>query len=107
MVRKRCRAFVAVLREQEIDRLARLVHGTIEIIPLAFNFDVGLVHSPTHPDGTFAPMKRLFQQGTVPDDPALDGGMVQEDPALFHQFFDMAIAQRIHEIPPHTHQNDV
>jgi len=30
-----CRLFIAVLREQKVNGLAGLIHGTIEVIPLA------------------------------------------------------------------------
>jgi transposase-like protein len=36
-------------------------------------------------------MERLFQGGTVFDDPALDGGVVDWDPALLHEFFAMPV----------------
>ena len=52
-------------------------------------------------------MERLLQQGTVLHDPALDGGVVDRHPALLQEFFDMAIAQGVRQIPPYTHQNDV
>ena len=52
-------------------------------------------------------MKRLFQLGTVFDDPALDRRVVDVDPTFLHEFFDMAIAQGIRHIPAHAHQNDI
>jgi hypothetical protein len=33
--------------QQEIDGVAGLVDGTVQILPLALNLDVGLVHAPT------------------------------------------------------------
>jgi site-specific DNA recombinase len=49
-------------------------------------------HAPAHPYRALAAMKRLFQQGTVFHDPALDGRVVDRDPTLLQQFFDMPIA---------------
>ena len=46
-------------------------------------------------------MKRLFHQGTVFHDPALDSRVVH-GPPLLHQFFDMPIAQGIGHIPAYT-----
>jgi hypothetical protein len=40
------RLFVPLLGAQKVDGLALLVHSTIEILPLAFDFHVGLVHTP-------------------------------------------------------------
>jgi hypothetical protein len=33
--------------------------------------------------------------------------VVDRDPTLLHEFFDMPIAQGIGHVPPHTHENDV
>ena len=52
-------------------------------------------------------MKCLFQLRTVFHDPALDGRVVDGYPTLLQEFFDMAIAQGVRQIPPYTYQNDV
>jgi hypothetical protein len=59
---------------------------------LPFDLDVGLVHPPTDPYRALAAMERLLQQGTVFHDPTLDGCVVDRDPTLLHEFFDMSIA---------------
>jgi hypothetical protein len=41
---------VALLYEQEIDGLAALIHGAIEIAPLPLRVDARLVHPPADPD---------------------------------------------------------
>ena len=64
-------------------------------------------HAPADPHRALTPVKRRCQQGPVLHDPALDGRVVDRHPALFQEFFDMAIAQRVRQIPPYTHQNDV
>src|SRR5262245_4275739 len=83
---------VPLLGEQKVNGLAGLVYRAIEIAPLPLHFDVRLVHAPTDPHRALAAMKRLFQQGTVFDHPALDGRVVDRDPTLLQQFFDMSIA---------------
>jgi len=35
--------------QEEVDRPARLIHGAIQMAPLAFHLDVGLVHPPADP----------------------------------------------------------
>src|SRR6266852_124864 len=72
-----------------------------------FDLDVRLVHAPTAPHGTLPAVARLFQLGTVCDDPALDGRMIDRDTPFFNQLFDMPIAQRVGHIPAHAHENDV
>ena len=37
------RSLVALLSQQEVNRLARLIHGAIEVIPLPFDLDIRLV----------------------------------------------------------------
>src|SRR6266704_5249653 len=54
---------VPVLREEEVDGLARLVDGAVEIIPLAFDLDVGFVHAPTHPHRALAPVDASSNKG--------------------------------------------
>ena len=98
---------VALFGQQEINRLACLIHGTIEVIPVTFDLDVGLVHPPTDPHRALTPVERLFQQGTVFHDPALDRRVVDRDPTLFQEFFDMTVAQGIRHIPAHAHEDDI
>jgi hypothetical protein len=49
--------FIAVLREQKVNRLALLIHRPIEIPPLPLDFDRGFVHTPTHPHRPLAAME--------------------------------------------------
>jgi hypothetical protein len=101
------RLCVPVLGQQKVNRLSMLIHGAIQVVPLPFHANIRLVHAPTHPHGALAAVKGVFQLRAVFDHPALDGGVVDWHPALLHQFFDLAIAQRVRDIPPYTHENDV
>ena len=83
---------IAVLRQQKVNGLAVLIHRTIEVVPLPFDLDIGLVHAPADPHRALPAMKRLFQQGTVFHHPALDRGVVDGHSTLLQQFFDMSIA---------------
>src|SRR5215470_13623239 len=98
---------VTFLGEEKVDGLTRFIDGAIEIAPLALHFDVGLVHPPTDPYRTLAPVKRLFQQRTIFDGPPVDGGVIDINPTFCHEFLDMACAERIRHIPPHPHENDL
>src|SRR4029077_9884655 len=55
---------VALLGKEKLNRLAVLVDGTIQISPLAFHSNIRLVHAPTDPHGTRAPMQGFLQQRT-------------------------------------------
>jgi hypothetical protein len=101
------RLLIAMLRAQTVHGLALLIHGTIEGVPPAFHLTLGLVHPPPDPPGTLPAMKRLFHQGTVWHDPALDRRGVDRDPTLLPQLFDMPIAQRGGDLPAHAPENAV
>ena len=56
------RGQVPVLAEEEFDRIANAVDGSVEVHPFASNFDVCLVHMPFAGHGSFAlvePFKQL------------------------------------------------
>src|SRR5439155_12825418 len=101
------RVLVAVLGEEKVNRLAMFVDGTIQILPLAFHPNIRFVHAPADVHGPFASMQRFFQQGAIFDDPSINGGVIQLHPAFFHEFFDVACAQGIRQIPPDAHENDL
>src|SRR5262245_6758663 len=98
---------ISVLGEQKVDGLPGRIHRSIQVSPLAFDPNGGLVQAPAAPDRALAAMEGLFQQGTVLHDPALDGRMVEQHPTLFHEFLHMPIAQGVRHIPPYTHQNNI
>src|SRR5713101_3680451 len=72
-----------------------------------FHPNICLIHAPAHPHWPCAPVKRFFQQGALFDHPAVDGGVIQLDPSFCHEFFDVARAQRVRQIPPDAHENDL
>src|SRR6266702_77639 len=55
---------IALFGQQDIDGLAGLIHGAIEVIPLPFDLDIRLVHAPADPHRTLPAMKCLFQLRT-------------------------------------------
>ena len=101
------RWLVSLLREEKVNRLAALIYGPIEIIPLALDLDVRLVHPPAAPHRVFAAMEGLFKPWGILQDPAVDRRMVDRYSALLPQFFQLAIAQGIGQVPPHAGQDDV
>jgi len=99
--------FIPVLCQEKVNRLALLIDRSIELPPLALHLDIGLVHPPVHPHRTLAPMKRLLELGALFDDPSINGGVIHLHPALLHEFFDVARAQRVRQVPTNPHENDL
>jgi hypothetical protein len=52
-------------------------------------------------------MPRLFSQGTVLHDPALDGGMGERHPPLCHPCFDMSRASGGGDRPAHAQEHEL
>jgi hypothetical protein len=48
--------------QQEIDRIAGLVHRAIQVLLLAAHLDVGFIHPPAPADRTFVLAKGLLEQ---------------------------------------------
>src|SRR5450759_4410895 len=96
-----------VAAEQEIDGVAMLVHGTIEIVPFGLNRYVGLIHTPGGANRLGEPSPALLELRDVARDPAEDRGMGNLDPALCHHLHQIAIREPIGDIPSHAQLNDV
>lgn len=58
-----CSRRVTVFAEEELNRVANTVYGTVEIHSLAAHLDIGFVQVPLASDGTLAPVEKLQQQG--------------------------------------------
>src|SRR5882762_4339979 len=86
---------------------SRFIHRSIQIVPLAFHLDIGLIHTPTGPYRALAPVERLLQLWAVFDHPPVDGRVIHVDTALEHEFFDMARAQRVGHVPADTGQDNL
>ena len=52
-------------------------------------------------------MEGFLKLRTVFDDPTVDGGVIDVHPTLLHEFLDVACAERVHQIPPNPHENDL
>lgn len=84
------RGRVTMIAQQEIDRVAQLVDGTVQVLPLLSDLDVCLVHPPARAHLAFVLRKCLFDQGHEPDDPAVYARMVELDTALDNHIFEIA-----------------
>jgi hypothetical protein len=94
------RLLVARLREQEINGLAGLIHGAIEIAPLPFDLHVRFIHAPADPH-------RLLRAEGCNLAPAMDGRVVDRHPAFLHACFHLAVAQPVGQVSPHTREDNI
>ena len=76
------RLLVALLREEEINRLAVFIDSAIEIAPLALDLNVGLVHPPADPHRSLATVQGFFEERAVFDHPPVNGRVIHVDPTL-------------------------
>jgi len=89
------RAAVASRRgETNTDDLAELVDRAVDVAPLPGDLHVGPVDLPAVTDCMPAGPSGLGQQQRESLDPAVDGGVVDLDPAFGEQFFDVAVGDR-------------
>ena len=63
---------VAFGGQQEVNRFALLVYRAVEILPVAFDFDIGFVHAPAATHRMLVLAEHFFKQGQKPDRPAVD-----------------------------------
>ncbi|MGF6482812.1 hypothetical protein QFZ91_005039 [Paraburkholderia sp. JPY419] len=67
------RSLISMGPQQEVDGVASLVDGAIQVFPLAIDLNVGLIDAPTLADGAFAATKRLFQHRQQLEGPTMHG----------------------------------
>ena len=85
--------------EEDIDDLAELVDGAVDIAPPASDLHIRLIHLPAVPDGVPAGPGGLGEQRREPLHPAVDGDVVDFDAAFGEQFFDVAEGQAETQVP--------
>jgi hypothetical protein len=76
-----------------------LVDGPVQIPPLAADLDVCLVDPDRAAVRLAEGAQPALDQGRVGQDPAVQGGVVDLQAALQKQLLDVAIAERIAQIP--------
>jgi hypothetical protein len=107
-----CRTTIAFGGQQEVDGVALLIKRAMPIPVLAADLDVRLVQSPAFADRAYAsfalPLTKSFlQYRNQLHDPAVNGGMIDEQAALSHHLFEIAQTQRVGDIPSHAQQHGV
>jgi hypothetical protein len=98
---------VAMSSQQEIDGLAIPIDSTVEIAPLALDFDIRFIHASAPADWALLHFtESIFQLRRELLGPAVNTGMVNFDAALRHHFLQIPVAERVSQIPTDTGQNN-
>ena len=87
--------------QKEIDRLPSAVHRPIEIRPASLHPNVGLVHPPGAVAHSQMRAGSLFKLRCVGLDPSEDRRVVDLNSAVEEHEFQIAVADREHQIPSH------
>jgi len=81
-----------VLVQQEVNRVALLINGSIEILPLAANADVSLVYSPRPTDRASETIPFLLELRFEAHYTSKDRCMDEIDATLSHHMAQVAVA---------------
>jgi hypothetical protein len=76
------RLAVTLGSEEKLNRVSRFVDGPIKILSLAFDADVGLVHSPAGAHRALTLPEGLIKQRRVLEHPAIEARMTSSLPAV-------------------------
>ena len=90
---------VAPLRGIDVDDLAVLVQGPVDVAPDTGNFHVGLVYEPPVADSVTTRPGRIDQQRREALDAPVDRDVINLDPTFGQEFFHVLIRQAITPVP--------
>jgi hypothetical protein len=96
---------VAQRREQEINCCPGRVDGPIQVAPAALHANLGLIHTPGFIGWFEMPPQAMLQVWTVPLHPAPHRRMVDLQPALVQQLFDVSQRERVSQVPADGAEN--
>ena len=90
---------------QHVDHLPTLVDRPVQIHPPSGDLEIRFVNEPAISRDVSARPARVDEQQCLPLHPAVDGHMIDSDPAISQQLFDVPIGEPVPETPPDRHQD--
>jgi len=81
--------------DEDIDHLAVLVDGPVDLAPLAGDAHVGFVDEPPSSNAMSSVPCSVDEQRSEPLDPPVDGDVIDLDASLDEEFFDVSIRQSV------------
>ena len=100
-----CRRTTAIC-QHEVDQAAMLVNSAKQVLPLASDLHLRLVHAPAGPSIALIPPRPLLQLTRVPRHPAHDRRRICFHATLLHHLHEMPIADAVLAVPANTKQED-
>src|SRR6478752_9603610 len=98
---------VTPFAQEKIDGSTLLIHGAIEVDPLAFDFDVGFIHTPGVADWPCVMIPALFKLRDILVHPPQNRRMGQGDATFRHHLDEVTEAQFKCDVPSHTQNDDL
>jgi hypothetical protein len=92
--------------QEKIDGSTLLIDGAIEVDPLAFDFDVGFIHTPGVTDWPCVMIPALFKLRDILLHPPKNSRMGQSDATFRHHLDEIAGAELKRQIPPDAQDDD-
>ena len=97
---------VTPFAQEKVDGSTLLIDGAIEVDPLAFDFDVGFIHTPGVAEWPCVMIPALFKLRDILLHPPKNSRMGQSD-ATFRHHLDEVTAQFKCDVPSHTQNDDL
>ena len=98
---------IACHTQEELERVSLRIHCAIEVHPHLFYFHIGLIDAPGVIGCAEVRLASFLSFRSILLNPAIDRGMVHVQTPLPHHLFQVAIAERISQVPADAEQNEV
>ena len=98
---------VTPFAQEKVDGSTLLIDGAIEVDPLAFDFDVGFIHTPGVADWLCVMVPALFKLRDILLHLPKNGRMGQSDATFRHHLDEVTEAQFKCDVPSHTQNDDL
>jgi hypothetical protein len=88
--------------KQKIDRIFVAIDGSVQVLALASDPDLGLIHSPARANGALSPSEHGGHHRQDLHRPAMDGRVINDNATFGHHLLNVPQAQRIGRVPAHA-----
>jgi hypothetical protein len=96
----------AIRAKQKIHRLAVLVDGPVEKIPLSANFDIRFIYAPGSIHGSCEAVPSLFELRYISNHPTMNRRVLHGNSPLGHHRHEISIAQPVGDVPADAQLDD-